>query len=196
MKELSDNEVRIRFIKSELSGLLLDKPLFARILRDVIEGSGYPDIRQGTMFDNEIPLYSDINRLFSARLYLWAPGEYTPIHDHNSWGVIGPGLGRYEVIKYRREKEGPQEAWGGLVEVERLILLPGQTEVTLPLNEGIHQTGNPSDQTIFTLHVYGNPIRRAYINGFDMDKGRVYRIYAPKVKKRMLASQALASLEG
>jgi predicted metal-dependent enzyme (double-stranded beta helix superfamily) len=174
--------------------LLIDKQIFAKILTGVLNGTGYPDLGQATMFDNELFLYAAKNRMFTIRLYLWAPGEYTPVHDHNAWGIIGPVSGDFEVIRYTRQDNGEDETHARLVENRRLLLLPGQVEVTMPLNRGLHRTGNPTDITSATIHLYGNPVRRTYINTFDLESGTVSRLYSPKAKKRKLAQDALRGL--
>jgi predicted metal-dependent enzyme (double-stranded beta helix superfamily) len=191
---LAENEAHIEFIRSELPTLLLNKPFFTKILNNLVEGGKYPDLQYSTMFDNEFLLYTDAAHLFSLRLFLWGPGEYTPVHDHNSWGVIGPISGELEVIDYRREDDGSREGYACLVELERLRLLPGQTASTFPLNEGIHKTGNPTQESILSLSLYGNPLPRGYINGFDTAGHSVYRILSPKMKKKLLAIQVLKSL--
>jgi predicted metal-dependent enzyme (double-stranded beta helix superfamily) len=195
MEEISGYEARLKFIREAFPDLLLNTTLFRVLLKNIIDGARYPDIRQGTMFDNEMLLYTDSKRLFSIRLYLWGRGEYTPIHDHNAWGLIGPVLGEFEVIKYTRQDEGSDEEYARLGEKERLVLNPGETDVTLPLNNGIHMTGNPTDKTLATIHLYGNPVRRTYINTYDIQSGRISRLYAPRSRKRILASEALRTLE-
>jgi predicted metal-dependent enzyme (double-stranded beta helix superfamily) len=147
------------------------------------------------MFDNELLLYIDPKRIFSIRLYLWGPGEYTPIHDHNAWGVIGPVTGKLQVTKYVREDAGSDENFARLREAENRVLTARQTEVVLPLNNGIHKTGNPGDMTSATVQLYGNPIRRTYINRFDPVSGRIDRIYPPRTKMRILASEALRGVQ-
>ena len=194
LKGLSDAETRIDYMCQAVPELLNNKKVFADILKDLLNGASYPDLRQATMFDNELFLYADKNRMFSIRLYLWAPGEYTPVHDHNAWGIIGPVSGDFEVIRYTRRDDGTDEAHAHLVEAQRLLLSPGQVEVTMPLNRGVHRTGNPTDITSATIHLYGNPIRRSYINTFDLESGRVNRLYTPKAKKRKLAEDALRGL--
>lgn len=192
---IAEDEARIERVRGELSHLLLNKSLFTKILRDLVEEGSYPDLRHATMFDNELLLYADGARLFSLRLFLWDPGEYTPVHDHSSWGVIGPVSGELEAINYRREDDGSREGYARLVEVERVRLRPGETGYTLPLNEGIHATGNPTQESMLSLSLYGNPLPRKYIHGFDVDCHGVYRILAPKTKKKQRAIRALLNLE-
>jgi predicted metal-dependent enzyme (double-stranded beta helix superfamily) len=127
-------------------------------------------------------------------MFIYEPGEYTPIHDHNSWGVTGSASGNLEVIKYVREDDGSTEEFARLRESDRYGLAPADTEITLPLDAGIHQTGNPSAETMIMISIYGPPIRRLYINRFDTDNNRVSKIYPSKLKKKMLAAQALQTL--
>ncbi|MBN1932563.1 MAG: cysteine dioxygenase family protein [Desulfobacterales bacterium] len=189
--EFTDNETQISFIRKELPLLLTDKVFFVGILENIIKGDTYPDIRKATMFDNEVLLYIDPEHRFSMRLFLWEPGEFTPIHDHNSWGVIGPVTGELEVVKYKRENNGSSEEYANLTEIDRFKLQPGETDFTMPLNDGIHKTGNEGQYATVSVGIYGRSLKRPYINGFNIRNNQVYKIYSPKLKKKNLASQAL-----
>jgi len=195
MQNFKDMEKRIFYIGQEMPALLLNRRLFQKILTHIVKGQRYPDTRQATMFTNEFILFISTKRLFSVRLYLYEPGQYTPIHDHNSWGVYGCVHNRIEVIRYRREDDETEPGYARLNEIERPILHPGQTASVLPLNDGIHQAGNPSGQTSVMLCVYGTPIRRLYVNQYDHPQNRVSKLYPPRLRKKMLASQALDSIE-
>ena len=185
----------IGFFQNELPVLLLNTPLFVRILEHITRGGTYPELRQARMFDNEYLLFLNNNRRFSVRMFIFEPGEYTPIHDHNSWGVTGNVTGNLEVVKYAREDDGSLDEFARLRESNRCRLVPGDTEVTLPLNSGIHQTGNPTAETIIMISVYGTPIRRLYINHFNIANNRVKKMYPQRLKKKMIASQALQALK-
>jgi predicted metal-dependent enzyme (double-stranded beta helix superfamily) len=125
------------------------------------------------------------------RLYIFGPGEHTCVHDHTSWGVFGPAFGTIEVVRYRREDDGT-DPWQAQVRMSScLVLRPGETESTLPFDQGIHRTGNPVSGTTLMVSIYGPPLRRPYIQCFHLDDGRVHRVYPPRVRKRMLTEQAL-----
>ena len=188
-------EKRIFYIGRKLPELLLDRRLFNKILTNIVKGQSYPDARQATMFSNEFIIFISTKRLFSVRLYIYEPGQYTPIHDHNSWGVYGCVHNRIEVIRYRREDDETDSGYARLCEIERPILQPGQTASVLPLNDGIHKAGNPDGQTSVMLCVYGTPIRRLYVNQYDHLKNRVSKLYPPRLQKKMLATRALESME-
>lgn len=180
------------YFQQVLPAFLKERTLFVPLLESIVEGRLYPDVKYATMFDSEIVLYRDPERLFSVRFYLWGPGEYDPIHDHNSWGVIGTALGTLDVMNYRRLDDGSDERHAVLEESSRQFIPTGQTYSVFPLDSGIHRTGNANEPAVIQVGVYGeNLTGRSYVNVFDARTGEVTRLYLPHVKKRMLARQAL-----
>ncbi len=192
--DINDQQDRIQYFQKELPGLLLNKKLFAEILKKVITGGSYPNLRQATMFENEFLLYLNSRRLFSLRMFIFGPKEYTPVHDHNSWGVTGNVSGILEVVRYVRQDDGSKKDFARLREFSRSRLVPGETELTLALDAGIHQTGNPASETMIMISVYGPSIRRLYTHFFDIRKNRASKNYPPKLKKKIMASRALQTL--
>lgn len=195
IQNYKDMEKRIFYIGKEMPSLLLNRRIFRKILTNIVKGQPYPDARQATMFSNEFVLFINNKRLFSVRLYIYEPGQYTPIHDHNSWGVYGCVHNRVEVVRYRREDDETRPGYARLREIERLALHPGQTASVLPVNDGIHKAGNPADQTSVMLSVYGTPIRRLYVNQYDHLQNSVSKLYPPRLRKKMLATRALEALD-
>ncbi len=194
LEPLTSHRAKIDLVRARLPRLLLDRGLCAALLSGMLNGSGYPDSRRPTMFDNEVPLYLHPEGLFSLRMYLWGPGEYTYPHDHNAWGVIGTALPGYEVINFRRLDDESREGFAQLEEIERLHLGPGETAYTLPFSNGIHQTGNAGEECLLTLHLYGKSLPRGYLNGYEPSRNRVYRMYPPRQKKELLGRQVLECL--
>lgn len=184
------------FFRDELPSLLTNRALFEGILSGILNGNPHPDLRQETLFDNELVLYRDPGRLFSLRLYIFGPGSHTSVHDHISWGVSGSSFGKLEVVRYRREDDGSSPDQAQLALSERLVLWPGEIETTLPLDQGIHRTGNPTEGTTLMVSVYGTPLRRLYIQRFNLENGSVHRLFPPRFKKKMLAEQALKAMAG
>ncbi len=195
IKTLNDTGKQREFIITELPVFLKDKALFKSLLSAIINQSAYPDVKSATMFESEIVLYRDPERMFSVRLYLWGQGDYDPIHDHNSWGVIGTALGTLDIINYRRLDDGSDQGQAELEECSRQFIPAGQTYSIFPLNRGIHQTGNANEPAIIQVGIYGkNLTGRDYVNVFDINTGVISRLYLPHVKKCMLARKALESL--
>ncbi len=191
IENICGDAARMEFFEKELPGFLQNQSIIEKLLKNIKAGSPYPDLRQAQMIDDEILLYLNPKRLFSLRMFLYGPGDYTPIHDHNSWGLSGAAAGQLGVIRYARQDNGKGEGYAQLQQAAPIYLQPGQIELTRPLNDGIHQTGNPADGTTVMISVYGSPIRRLYINRFDIEHNRVDRLYPPRIKKKMLAAQAL-----
>jgi hypothetical protein len=194
VKRISGSEGRMDFFTDELPPLLANRVLFEGVLSGILKGNPHPDLRSETMFDNELVLYRDPSRLFSLRLYIFGAGEHTAVHDHTSWGVSGSAFGKLEVVRYRREDNGADPDRARLALLGDVVLRPGATEKTLPLDQGIHCTGNPAEGTTLMLSVYGTPLRRLYIQRFNLETGRVHRVFPPRFKKRMLAEQALKAI--
>jgi len=44
------------------------------------------------------------------------------------------------------------------------------------------------------VSVYGTPLRRLYIQRFNLENGGVHRVFPPRFKKKMLAEQALKAM--
>jgi predicted metal-dependent enzyme (double-stranded beta helix superfamily) len=185
----------IAYIQKELPLLLRERDLFIGLLQDAVGGLSFLDPRRPTMFDNELVVYVAQDRLFSLRMYLWGPGEFSAPHDHNAWGVLGPLSDGYSVTNYRREDDESREGYARLTEVEHFTLNQGETTSTLPLKAGIHKTGNPTEETLISLNLYGKSLPRGYINGFDLEGNRVFPILPPRRKKEYLLSRALETLK-
>ena len=194
IRKLSEDRQKIEYCRKELPVILKDTAFFIDILEKITRGKPFPDIRRSSLFENEVILFLNASRLFSFRFAIYEPGEYTIVHDHSSWGVFGTVFGPLEVIKYQRLDDGSVDHYAKLSETKRLLLNPTHTDFTLPLDKGIHSIGNPTDQLILTSSVYGNPLRRLFINGFDIKSERMYPIYPPKIKKKRQARQALKIL--
>ncbi len=192
LAKLKEEKERIEYIQNELPALLHNRGVFVELLSNIVKGGRYPDIRQPQMFDDEILLYLNTQPIFSIRMFIYEPFAYTPIHDHNSWGVIGSALGKIGVVKYVRVDDGSVEDHARLHQAERVTLALGETDVALPLDQGIHQTGNADGHASIMVSVYGRPIRRVYIQQFDMENNKVCRRYSPRVKKKLLAAEALS----
>ncbi|MEJ2727924.1 MAG: cysteine dioxygenase family protein [Deltaproteobacteria bacterium] len=188
---ICEDSARIEFFQKELPAFLRNDSVFEILLQNIKAGRPYPDLRQAQMIDDEILLYLNPKRLFSLRMFFYGPGDFTPIHDHSSWGVLGAAVGELGVVRYKREDDGSVKGYARLRRTASVYLQPGEIELTRSLNEGIHKTGNPGDGTTIMVSVYGSPVRRLYINCFDDKTHKVEKLYPPRIKKKMLAAQAL-----
>src|SRR5262245_2327774 len=100
--------------------------------------------------DDSLSLYSIV----------WLPGQWTPVHDHGSWGIVGVVEGVLEERSYvrlspdRGADEGIDLVRGGIV-----LLGSGAVTSFVPNPDHIHVTGVPPERPrAVSLHLYGRTI--------------------------------------
>jgi predicted metal-dependent enzyme (double-stranded beta helix superfamily) len=114
----------------------------------------------------------------SLSLYalVWSPGQWTPIHDHGSWGVVGVLEGVLEERSYVRlsPDRGADE---GIELVRGGVILLGRGAVTsfVPNPDHIHVTGVPVERPrAVSLHLYGRTMNS--FNTYDLATGTRRRV--------------------
>lgn len=147
-----------------------------------------------SVWPNEIPLVRSPDRKFSLFAYIWAPHTVDNIHDHGSWGVIAPFIQPFCERKFRRLDDGSTEGYAELEEVSYKTIKPGDTTFVLPLNEGIHQLENTTENYLVSLSAYGQPSRHGYVQFFDQSKRKVWRAFPPGTYKQVMAIRALGNI--
>jgi predicted metal-dependent enzyme (double-stranded beta helix superfamily) len=102
-------------------------------------------------------IYAAPDRSVSLYSLVWLPGQWTPIHDHGSWGVVGVLEGVLEERSYvrltpdRDADEGIELVRGGVV-----LLGRGAVTTFVPNPDHIHVTGVPAERArAVSLHLYG-----------------------------------------
>lgn len=114
----------------------------------------------------------------SLSLYaiVWLPGQWTPVHDHGSWGVVGVVEGVLEERSYvrlsteRDADDGIALARGGTI-----LLRHGAVTSFVPNPDHIHVTGVPPDRPrAVSLHLYGRTMND--FNIYDVERGTRRRI--------------------
>ena len=114
-------------------------------------------------------IYASEDDTLSLYVLVWQPGQWTPVHDHSSWGVVGVLSGLLEERNYIRMnplQEGDENIDlrpGGIV-----LMNPGTVTTFVPNPDHIHETGASADgQGAMTLHLYGR----------NMDSYNVYDLW-------------------
>ena len=110
-------------------------------------------------------LHCDPLERFSIVSFVWGPGQKTPIHNHEVWGVIGVLRGAERGIRYEiKEKK--------LIQCDELLLQVGDIEVVSPTRGDIHMVSNAFlDKKSISIHVYGANIGAVRRNVFDSITG-------------------------
>lgn len=178
-----------------LSGLAL-KPLFLKeVFRKYITDDEFLKKRQLTFDPNEITIYVDPAGFFSLRLYVWDPGVSYPVHSHGSWGVVACVAGEILERKFKMQENESQPGFAKLHETGRAILKPGDTTTVLPLGLGIHQMDAVvKEQSSISLHLYGQAVRRGYLECYTLQKDSIYRVMNPYLYGRVCALRALGAI--
>jgi predicted metal-dependent enzyme (double-stranded beta helix superfamily) len=97
------------------------------------------------------PLYIDPDGRFSVVSFVWGPGQFTPIHDHGVWGVIGMLRGAERAQRFRRGDGGRLMPAG-----DSRLMQPGDVDVLKPSEGDIHRVANAlSDRVSISIHAYG-----------------------------------------
>jgi 3-mercaptopropionate dioxygenase len=95
----------------------------------------------------------------SLSLYsiVWLPGQWTPVHDHGSWGVVGVIEGVLEERSYVRLS--PDRGTDDEIDLARggtVLLRHGAVTSFVPNPDHIHVTGVPTERSrAVSLHLYG-----------------------------------------
>jgi len=92
---------------------------------------------------------------YSVLSLVWAPGQATPIHDHQCWCVVGVLQGQERENRYHLLADGDKE-W--LLLTESSTAPPGTVSVLVPPAENIHRVENAADELTISIHVYGTDI--------------------------------------
>ena len=100
------------------------------------------------LIDGEIGLYS----------LVWKKGQWTPVHDHGTWGIVGIVQGNLQETSYIRTDHGGKDAKENLELVfgNVMVLSPGSVTSFVPNPDHIHKTGNSFDETVISIHLYGH----------------------------------------
>jgi predicted metal-dependent enzyme (double-stranded beta helix superfamily) len=102
-------------------------------------------------------VYALPDKSLSLYSLVWLPGQWTPVHDHGSWGVVGVLEGVLEERSYVRLSPD-RDADENIDLVRGGVVLLGRGAVTtfVPNPDHIHVTGVPEERKrAVSLHLYG-----------------------------------------
>jgi len=114
-------------------------------------------------------IYDAADDSLSLYSIVWLPGQWTPVHDHGSWGVVGVLEGVLEERSYvrlspdRGADESIDLARGGTV-----LLRQGSVTSFVPNPDHIHVTGVSVERPrAVSLHLYGRTM--SSFNLYDVE---------------------------
>ncbi|CUR60799.1 conserved hypothetical protein [metagenome] len=108
------------------------------------------------------PLHVAPDGSFSIAAAVWDLGQGTPVHGHETWGVVGIHSGIEREVRY----EKPERPGVPLVRADSDDWTAGQVTVCCTVDDDVHQVSCGGDEPCVGIHVYGADIgtlrRRSY----------------------------------
>lgn len=116
------------------------------------------------------PLHVAADGSFSIASAVWDVGQGTPVHGHETWGVVGIHSGVEVETRYEKPaqpdvplaREGTDE-WTA-----------GQVTVCCTTDDDVHQVRCGGDRPVVGIHVYGADIGTLPRRSYDPDTGAVH----------------------
>lgn len=116
-------------------------------------------------------IYTSPENGFFVQVFHWPAGVKTPVHNHNTWGVMGILHNQLHVTEYSLtalEAEGQFDvSQTHDYQAQRGAII----YLTAPDDE-IHQIVNDSEHESLSVHIYGAEMQGTL--NFDLEAGRVY----------------------
>lgn len=113
---------------------------------------------------------------------VWNPGQWTPVHDHGTWGVVGVVSGVLEEQAYVPDGAASGRNEGiGMTPGALILMAQGTVTTFVPNPDHIHRTGVPADgKRAVSLHLYGRTMNSFHV--YDLDAGTRRLIDVPHYK--------------
>ncbi len=138
-------------------------PEFKKLLKtsDWLE----PEFQQpDPKFYQQYLLYRDPQDQFSIVSFVWGPGQSTPIHNHEVWGVVGVLKGS-EISQRFKFEHGKFQKTENADTLNR-----GDIDYFTPETGDVHQVSNAfHDQVSISIHIYGADIGKVERFTFDQN---------------------------
>lgn len=111
---------------------------------------------------------------------VWQPGQWTSIHDHGTWGVVGVYQGILEERNFIRVDNESKEAMENITLARGGItsLSPNSVTSFVPNPDHIHVTGNATQSPVVSLHLYGRDMSGFHIYDTEKKSRKWIDVYA------------------
>jgi predicted metal-dependent enzyme (double-stranded beta helix superfamily) len=117
-------------------------------------------------------LYTPPDEAWSVVSFVWPGGATTPVHDHDTWGVIGVYQGRERETRYRVVEGSIAARRVRLVETATATMHPGEVGQVVPPDD-LHCVRNDGPEVAVSVHVYGTNIGKHKRHVIDLTTGDV-----------------------
>lgn len=118
------------------------------------------------------PLHVDPGDRWSMVSVVWAVGQRTPVHSHETWGVAGIYSGAERETRYLEPTAcapaGPLEPAG------EALYSPGQVTVCCTSDDDVHSVEAVGTEPTVGIHVYGGNIGTLRRRSYDLASGEAH----------------------
>ncbi|MGW6457909.1 hypothetical protein ACWF94_18705 [Streptomyces sp. NPDC055078] len=115
------------------------------------------------------PLHIAADGSFSIAAAVWDVGQRTPVHGHETWGVVGIYAGVEAEVRY----EKPAVPGRPLVPAGAHEWTEGEVTVCCTTDDDVHEVRCGGDTPCVGIHVYGADIGQLPRRAYDPDTGEV-----------------------
>ncbi len=124
-------------------------------------------------------LYKAEDDSFIVVAMVWRPGATTPIHDHQTWGVIGVLQGREEETRYDKIDDGSVLGHAEIRKAASISHGPGEVSVCCLPQYDIHSVKNIGDEVAISIHTYGGDQSSIESCAYDPTNDSVRKYVSP-----------------
>lgn len=115
------------------------------------------------------PLHVDAGGRFSIASAVWNVGQCTPVHGHETWGVVGIYSGVEHEVSYVK----PRSEGTAPVEAETADWKRGDVTVCCTTDDDVHRVSCVGEEPCVGIHVYGADIGTLRRRSYDPVDGSV-----------------------
>ncbi|PRZ40847.1 putative metal-dependent enzyme (double-stranded beta helix superfamily) [Antricoccus suffuscus] len=115
------------------------------------------------------PLYIADDESFSIASAVWDVGQGTPVHGHETWGVVGIYSGQEHELSFVK----PTVPDVPLIANGEHVWKPGEVTVCCTTDDDVHQVRCEGDAPVIGIHIYGGNIGTIERRSYEPETGRV-----------------------
>lgn len=115
------------------------------------------------------PLHIAPDGGWSLAAVVWNVGQRTPVHGHETWGVVGIYSGAEREFRYVK----PTEEGIPLTPAGEQVFEQGQVTVCCTTDDDVHSVAGVGDEPTVGIHVYGADIGAIERRRYDPETGAV-----------------------
>jgi predicted metal-dependent enzyme (double-stranded beta helix superfamily) len=117
------------------------------------------------------PLHIAPDDSWSVASVVWNVGQRTPVHGHQTWGVVGIYAGAEREFRYL--EPAASEPSGPLTPAGEHVWERGQVTVCCTTDDDVHAVAAVGDEPTIGIHVYGGNIGTINRPSYDPATGAV-----------------------